>query len=162
MGVNHLGHFYLTHLLWPLIKKAEEPRIINLSSLGHQGTGLIFKDNTTIDFTDMNFKNQKYRWDIAYSRSKMANVLFTRQLQAKMDQAGIKGYSYSLHPGCIATDMGRDLGKYAVLIMRIVYFPLIFLFFKTDNQGVQTTLHLLLEDTSKLSKGDYYKDCKRY
>jgi NAD(P)-dependent dehydrogenase (short-subunit alcohol dehydrogenase family) len=51
MGVNHLGHFYLTYLLWEKIKKAEKPRIINVSSKAHQG---FFTALTDINFEDLN------------------------------------------------------------------------------------------------------------
>ena len=43
MGVNHLGHFYLTSLLWSLLKSADKPRIINVSSMGHQGMSITTK-----------------------------------------------------------------------------------------------------------------------
>jgi len=83
MGVNHLGHFYLTHLLWDLIKVADKPRVINVSSIAHYGArhkGLM----DFIDFEDMNLL-KLYTTRIAYARSKMANVLFTRQLQQKIN-----------------------------------------------------------------------------
>jgi NAD(P)-dependent dehydrogenase (short-subunit alcohol dehydrogenase family) len=79
MGVNHLGHFYLTYLLWNSLKCAKTPRVINVSSNAHAGMGLI-KYNAAIDFLDINFNNN-YKGDLAYTRSKIANILFTRSLQ---------------------------------------------------------------------------------
>ena len=104
MGVNHLGHFYLTHLLWKLLKAADRPRIINVSSEGHRGN----KNVGAIDFDDMNL-NHNFEGSTAYMRSKMANVLFAKELQAKMREAGLQGSAFSLHPGVIASDIGRDL-----------------------------------------------------
>eukprot|EP00178_Gracilaria_changii_P011703 TRINITY_DN33013_c0_g2_i1.p1 TRINITY_DN33013_c0_g2~~TRINITY_DN33013_c0_g2_i1.p1 ORF type:complete len:106 (+),score=5.93 TRINITY_DN33013_c0_g2_i1:256-573(+) len=103
MGVNHLGHFYLTHLLWDLILKAEKPRIINVASNAHAGMGPN-KYNAKLDFDDMNF-TKNYDPKVAYTRSKIANILFTRELQAKMDWSGMYGYAYSLHPGVIPTGL---------------------------------------------------------
>jgi len=105
MGVNHLGHFYLTYLLWGLIRKADKPRIINVSSNAHGFDGY-FLGNGKLDFEDMNYVNN-YKANVAYSRSKIANILFTRELQAKMDWVGMYGYTYSLHPGVILTDLAR-------------------------------------------------------
>jgi len=141
MGVNHLGHFYLTHLLWNLIKKANKRRVICVSSILQSGSGFI-KKMDTIDFGDMRFENN-YSWDAAYARSKMANVLFARELQARMDEAGIEGYSYSLHPGSIPTDMGRDLTS-LLPVIKVVMWPIFALLFKTPLEGAQTTLHLAL------------------
>jgi NAD(P)-dependent dehydrogenase (short-subunit alcohol dehydrogenase family) len=87
MGVNHLGHFYFTFLLWDRIKEAQKPRIINLSSSVHRGFGKL-KNNAVIDFKDFNFINN-FTWQLAYARSKIANILFTNLLQRKMDEIGL-------------------------------------------------------------------------
>jgi len=143
MGVNHLGHFYLTYLLWIKIKAAQKPRIINVSSRGH-GYGMIGKINNAIDFEDFQYRNN-YDWIKAYSRSKIANILFTRQLQVKMDQAGFQGFAYSLHPGVIVTEMLVDYIKNTGSNF-LLYQPFKYLFFKTPWQGAQTTVYTVLED----------------
>ena len=71
MGINHFGHFYLTHMLWDYIIKSKEFRVINLSSLANTHFG------STIDFEDIDsIKN--YNPVTIYQKSKMANVLFTK------------------------------------------------------------------------------------
>lgn len=129
MGVNHLGHFYLTHLLWDLVKAADKPRVINVSSIAHLGTGFNRSMNY-IDFDDINMLKE-YTTRNAYARSKMANVLFTRMLQAKMDEANIKGFSYSLHPGVIFTEMGRHFGA-IYPILKALLLPISLIFTKTE------------------------------
>lgn len=76
MGINHLGHFYLTFLLWDKLRRAEEPRIINVSALAHRGFSYP-KTNIKIDFDDFHYQNG-YNPAEAYSRSKVANILFSK------------------------------------------------------------------------------------
>lgn len=112
-----------------------------------------------IDFNDFHYKEGTFNSQEAYARSKLANVLFARQLQFKMNQANINGYSVSLHPGVIMTDLARDFGL-KVTILKILFWPIIAVCFKSIQEGAQTTLYLVLEDESKLQKGEYYADCK--
>jgi retinol dehydrogenase-12 len=78
-GVNHLGHFYLTYLLWNKIVKSSFFRIINVSSRAHLRI-MAFLNKTTLDFDNINFQNGKYEKNLAYSRSKLYNVMFTKSL----------------------------------------------------------------------------------
>ena len=142
MGVNHLGHFYLTFLLWTLIKAADEPRVINVASRAHLGAGWK-RQFDFIDFGDFFLKKGEYAWRKAYSRSKMANVLFTRVLQHKMNAANINGSSFCLHPGVILTEIAREFGG-IVSVVRVLFMPVLALFFKNCKEGCQTTLHLAL------------------
>lgn len=95
IGINHFGHFYLTYLLFPLLKKADHFRIINVSSRAHLRT-------QGIDFDDIHHKN-KYNDLTVYSQSKLANIYFARLLQKKIDAANLNGISVSLHPGVVRT-----------------------------------------------------------
>jgi NAD(P)-dependent dehydrogenase (short-subunit alcohol dehydrogenase family) len=78
-GVNHLGHFYLTYLLWDKIIKSDFFRIINVSSLAHKRV-LGFLSEPITDYKNINFDIKPYNKDLAYSRSKLYNVLFTKCL----------------------------------------------------------------------------------
>lgn len=147
MGVNHLGHFYLTYLLWPSIRKAHKPRIINVASEAHRGFFLkkYFGPSPSIDFSDFQQRND-YRPDLSYSRSKLANVLFTKMLQKKIDDANIQAYSYSLHPGVVFTELISGQGGIAGKLLFFLLRPLVYLFLKTPAEGAQTTMHLVLQN----------------
>lgn len=80
IGVNHFGHFYLTYLLWDCLKLSENPRIINVSSRAHRHRG----PDYDIDFSNINYQHEGYAPFTAYSRSKKANILFTKELNRKM------------------------------------------------------------------------------
>ncbi len=96
-GVNHLGHFLLTTLLERQIKAATNPRIVNLSSAGHWGAvgGL--------DFDDLQ-SNRSYAWWKAYCRSKLANVMFTKELARRWPSVS----SNAVHPGAVGSNFGLD------------------------------------------------------
>ena len=108
IGTNHFGHFLLTDLLLPLLHKGGPgTRIVNVSSTAHE-RGQMF-------FDDINFHNIKYEPFKAYSQSKLANVLFSSELAEREAKNGIN--VYSLHPGVIATDLGRHMGdSYGALV----------------------------------------------
>lgn len=82
-GVNHLGHFYLTYLLWDKLKKSPFFRIINVSSLAHKKLFGFF-GTPAPNFDDMNFEKNNYSPTLAYSRSKLYNNLFTHALAERM------------------------------------------------------------------------------
>ena len=95
-GTNHLGHFALTRLLLPLLQRADAPRIVTISSLAHR--------SGKIDFSDLQAK-RKYRPIKAYNQSKLANLLFTQELQRRSAQGGWGITSVAAHPGMAKTDL---------------------------------------------------------
>jgi NAD(P)-dependent dehydrogenase (short-subunit alcohol dehydrogenase family) len=97
-GTNHLGHFVLTALLWPLLQAGDAPRVVTLSSAAHS--------RADVDLEDPNFERTPYSAWVAYGQSKTANALFARELAHR---AGGGVLSYSVHPGGIMTDLGRHL-----------------------------------------------------
>lgn len=90
LGVNHLGHFLLTNLLLDTLKASAPSRIIVLSSIAHQW-GNIDKD-------DLNCEKSYGQWT-AYGRSKLANILFTRELAKRLVGTGV--VANSIHPGAV-------------------------------------------------------------
>jgi retinol dehydrogenase 12 len=98
IGTNHMGHFLLTNLLLDLLKQTAPSRVINVSSLFHW-YGRINKD-------DLNSEKSYWRW-IAYGQSKIANILFTRELARRLEGTGVT--ANSLHPGAVRTELMRDV-----------------------------------------------------
>nr|XP_006817025.1 PREDICTED: retinol dehydrogenase 13-like [Saccoglossus kowalevskii] len=147
-GVNHLGHFLLTNLLLDLLKKSSPSRIITVSSLAME-TG-------QINFEDINSEKNYVPW-VAYCQSKLANVLFTRELSKKLEGSGVT--ANSLHPGIVATELGRYMNQdhsiWKPVLMKILYFMI----FKTSQQGAQTTICLALDETLTNTSGVYFSDC---
>ncbi|KAL1271422.1 hypothetical protein QQF64_030438 [Cirrhinus molitorella] len=146
-GVNHLGHFLLTNLLLDLLKKSTPSRIVNVSSLAHE-TG-------KIHFDDINLE-KNYDTLVSYRQSKLANVLFTRELAARLKGTGVT--TYALHPGVIHTELGRYYFPSLPLWKRILFMPLYFVV-KTPWQGAQTSIYCAVDESLKNSSGLYYSDC---
>ena len=100
-GTNHLGHFALTNLL--LLNIAGDGRVVTISSGAHRAG--------KIDFEDLNWEHRKYRRWAAYGQSKLANLLFTRELQRRLTQAGSSILSMAAHPGYAATNLQSHSGS---------------------------------------------------
>ncbi len=99
IGTNHLGHFALTNLLLPRIAD----RVVTISSFAHL-TGRIRLD-------DLNFERRGYgRWR-AYGQSKLANLLFTLELQRRLTEAGSAVRALAAHPGYAATNLQSHTGS---------------------------------------------------
>jgi NAD(P)-dependent dehydrogenase (short-subunit alcohol dehydrogenase family) len=107
-GTNHLGHFLLTNLLVPALVAAAPARVVNLSSGGHQGSDIVWDDP--------NYERRPYDKFGAYAQSKTANILFTVELDARLAPRGVR--SFAVHPGMIATELGRHMTKDDVTELR--------------------------------------------
>ena len=144
-GVNHLGHFLLTMLLLDRLKSSQPSRIINVSSSAHRmGTG-------KIKFDDIHHQKSYSSWG-AYFDSKLANVLFTRELSKHLE--GTHVTANSLHPGAVTTELQR----HSILSSPIMY-PLRWYMFKTAEQGAQTTIHCAVAEEMEGVSGKYLRDC---
>lgn len=98
-AIAHLGHFRLTHALWPLLKTAPAARVISVTSLVQR--------TAKMDPDDLNF-SKGYMPIKAYQQAKLSNLLFALELQRKLDAAGSPISSYAAHPGVCRTQLGRN------------------------------------------------------
>jgi NAD(P)-dependent dehydrogenase (short-subunit alcohol dehydrogenase family) len=101
-GTNHLGHFAFTGLVLPLLLPVEGSRIVTVSSNGHK------IGNPTIRFDDLNWE-RGYRRAAAYSMSKLANLLFTYELQRRLTAAGAPTLAVAAHPGSTSSELTRHV-----------------------------------------------------
>lgn len=97
LGVNHLGHFALTGRLLPLLRNTQNARVINVSSLASK--------IGSFNFEDLHFKNGGYNPMFAYGRSKLANLLFTYELDRRFKKQGCSSFSIAVHPGTTTSNL---------------------------------------------------------
>lgn len=141
IGVNHFGHFYLTYLLWQKLLQSGNPRIVNVSSKSHES----FLKSHDIDFDNLHFQNGGYSAYAAYSHSKKANILFTKELQRRMTEQKINGTVVSLHPGLVRTGIQEQfLSIWWRKAIAALLYPAIWLVSKNAAQGAQTNIYCLL------------------
>lgn len=107
-GIGHLGHFALGARLLPLIRQAPAARVVTVSSMVHA--------KGYFDWDDLQMANG-YSAQRAYNQTKLANLLFARELQRRLDAAGVPIRSIAVHPGVARTAIGanrRQLGSYGL------------------------------------------------
>ena len=142
-GINHIGHFLLTKELLKLMGKGS--RIVNVASGAHK-TG-------KIHFDDINL-TKGFNVIKAYSQSKLANVLFTRELARRVAVRGIT--VNCCHPGAVATNIGIDrdtgFGKTITGLLK----P----FFQTPMEGARTAIFLASDKSVENISGGYFYKCK--
>ncbi|MBU3751297.1 MAG: SDR family NAD(P)-dependent oxidoreductase, partial [Mycobacterium sp.] len=105
-GTNHLGHFALTGLLLPNLLEVDGSRVVVVASIAHN-------IRARIDFEDLQWERRKYDRVAAYGQSKLANLMFTYDLQRRLAAAakakGTKTIAVAAHPGVAATELTRHL-----------------------------------------------------
>ncbi|XP_014251574.1 retinol dehydrogenase 11-like [Cimex lectularius] len=149
-ATNHLGHFLLTLLLLPTIIASQPARIVNVSSKIH-----IFSQS--LHFNDINLE-KSYGPLLAYSRSKLANILFTRELAHRLKDTLVN--VYCLHPGVVYTELSRHVDSSFFRGARWLYNTVGYPFMKSPKQGAQTTLYCAVDEKTANETGLYYDDCK--
>jgi len=100
LGTNHLGHFALTGRLLPLLRQAPAARVISISSFGHKPG--------RIRWDDPNWESGRYHAWPAYFQTKLANLLFTAELERQARDAGSRVLAAAAHPGYAATNLSAS------------------------------------------------------
>ncbi|KTD85323.1 SDR family oxidoreductase [Paenibacillus etheri] len=141
LGVNHLGHFLLTNLLLEPLEAAEQGRIVVVASGAYKIGALHYEDPTL----ERRFNPAK-----AYARSKLANILFTKELAARLQ--GTRVTVNCVHPGAVGTNIGvnRETGFGKSILKLLSYF------FLTPEQGADTAIYLATEPDLQEVTGQYY------
>ncbi|XP_077406220.1 retinol dehydrogenase 13-like isoform X3 [Vanacampus margaritifer] len=145
-GVNHLGHFLLTNLLLDRLKESAPSRVINLTSLAY----VVGK----MDFEDLNWEKKKFDTKQAYCQSKLANVLFTRELAKRLQGTGVT--VNAVHPGVVSTQLGRHTGLHQSQLSTTVLSPLFSLLIKNPELGAQPSIYLAVAEQLEGVTGRYY------
>ena len=135
-GTNHLGHFALTGFLLPLINQTPQARIVTVSSAAHRFG--------KIDFDNLNAEQGYAKWPF-YGQSKLANLLFTYELQRRLARAGESTIAVAAHPGWTATNLQQHTGQVQFLNRFFAMMP---------EQGALPTLYAAT--APNVSAGTYY------
>ncbi len=145
LGVNHLGHFYLTQLLMNELQRATQSRIIVVSSGAHKWG--------KIDLQDMEM-SRGYNVVKGYGRSKLANLLFMYELTTRLEETNVT--INAVHPGAVSTNLGIDrkteFGRFVVNLLKPI--------FLTPSQGAQTAVYLATSNEVASISGKYYYQMK--
>jgi len=147
-GINHLGHFLLTELLLERMKASAPSRIVVVSSDAHRRAkaGLTWDDLP---------RTRRYAGFDVYSESKLANILFTRELARRLEGTGVT--VNALHPGFVATEFGRG-GDIKGIVGKLL--PLAQLFARTPVKGAETSVYLASSPEVEGVTGEYFVDCR--
>jgi NAD(P)-dependent dehydrogenase (short-subunit alcohol dehydrogenase family) len=145
-GVNHLGHFLLTDLLLDRLRaNPNGSRVVVVSSHAHKMA------RRGLDFDDLQTEHRRYRGFAAYSRSKLANILFTRELARRLDGANI--IVNAVHPGYVDSRFGRDgdTRPWYEVLSRVGSVMAI-----TPEAGAQTSVYLASSPDVDGITGEYF------
>lgn len=144
-AVNHLAYFYLSHLLYPAIAKAEDGRIVSVASDSHfQGK---------MHFDDL-YLTKKYHGLRAYAQSKLANILFTYELDRRKPHEHVS--TYAVQPGLVKTDIGvKHTNWLHALAWKVRRSGGV-----TPDIGAKTQIYLATADEVADQSGLYWDKCK--
>ena len=142
-ALNHMAYFVLTCALIDRLKAAAPSRIVSTASDAHRGARL--------DFADLQGE-KGYDGYKAYGRSKLCNILFTRELARRLAGTGVT--ANCLHPGFVATRFGDQAGGVMSLVIRAAK-----LFAISPQKGADTAVHLASSPEAAGSTGGYFYKC---
>jgi retinol dehydrogenase 12 len=139
-ALNHLSYFLLTKLLLDLLTASAPTRVVNVASNAHEGA--------TIYFNDLQGKRLYFGWR-AYAQSKLANILFTFELARCLEGSGVT--VNALHPGYVATGLGRNNGRLVRFFIKLSY-----LFAISPEDGAKTGVYLATSPEVDGVTGKYF------
>ncbi len=147
VGVCHFGHFALFKLLLPKLLKAEDARLVMVSSESHRSPA-------KLNFERFPLNKEQFAIFIAYGQAKLCNALMANEAQRLYGAQGLS--ACSLHPGAlVTTDIGRNSAVFRVLMKLISPFT------KTPNQGASTTVYCAAYAKAEEIQGNYFSHCKK-
>lgn len=142
-GVNHLGHFLLTMLLFEKLSERPDARVVNVASRAHMRV-------KTFDFEALRSEAKTATAFPEYSASKLANVWFSNELARRAEAEGV--HVYALHPGVVASDVWREVPGVVRWVMKQ--------FMISNEEGAMTTLYCATSPEVAAHTGRYYDACK--
>ena len=142
-GINHLGHFLLTRLLLERILASAPARIVNVASKEHGRC-------KAVDWSAFRSRSRTLTTLDEYAASKLANILFTRELARRLDGESVT--TYALHPGVVASDIWRSV-PWPIR-------PLMKLRMVSNEEGARTTLLCATAPSLASHSGRYYDRCR--
>jgi len=146
MGTNHIGPMYLTELLLPKLRESTPSRVVFVSSKLHGNADI------TIENLQQKFRPaESIGAFTSYANSKLCNILYAKTLDRRLIGSGVT--VYSLHPGLVATEIGRD--DYLVRF----YMGLISCFSLSPVQGASTTIYCVVGPGLESLSGGYFECC---
>ena len=150
-AVNYLGHFYLTNLLSKTLQNTPSSRVINVTCSSYSSAKMNWQDL-------MSYKS--YGPLRAYAQSKLAMVLFTKELNKRLAGSNMK--AVSVHPGSTRTNILGNMPKaWYLQVLSAIQGPFWYYFTKTPWYGAQGPIYCSLEDFDKLEGGEYYAEMKK-
>lgn len=146
-ALNHMGYFLLTDLLLDMLKVSASARIVNVASDAHRGADL--------DLDDLQMTNN-YSIMRAYANSKLMNILFTHELERRLNGKAPSGVTVNaLHPGVVGTSIWGNaiplLGPIFNLVGRFAM--------RSPEEGAETTIYLASSPEVEGVSGKYFEDC---
>jgi NAD(P)-dependent dehydrogenase (short-subunit alcohol dehydrogenase family) len=139
-ALNHMAYFVLTVALWERLIGSAPARVVSTSSDAHKGASLDFDDLQSV---------RGYRGFKVYGRSKLANILFTREIARRLAGTGVTANCF--HPGVVATRFGSSSGGFASLVI-----PILRPFFLSAEQGADTLVYLASAPEVAETTGEYF------
>jgi NAD(P)-dependent dehydrogenase (short-subunit alcohol dehydrogenase family) len=142
-AVNHLAPFLLTTQLLAKLKASSPARIVTVASMAHRRAAL--------DLNDLNWERRRYNGITAYGATKLANILFTRELARRLEDTGVT--ANCLHPGVVATNLFAGMG-----IPGSVFGALTKPFLRSATDGARTSIYLAAAEEVRGQSGLFFSN----